>query len=298
MSPGPSRVSPSARAGPDRQAAASLRRRVAALTCGWVRKRAVERSTPRRSASRRSAPSRSASSSRASRRSARIRSAPRREQPRRSPVTRRPTRSSYDRSAASGQRRRMRVLASARSCPTRSRRPSTSVVSRVVGIGIGQCLDLEAHRSPVRVGSAALHLEQVHEHLVELAHDRQDGAHLGEVVAVAPGDAGVRHLRDLLSGTEALEDGAPRPTVLAQCGVDAATVVVEQVEAGPPARLVDAEAGGGREGEEHAAQPEAARAVRPQPRCRHRGIVSCTGVRDVRRTSGSGWRTRSRRSGR
>ena len=143
-----------------------------------------------------------------------------------------------------------------------------------LGIGSGQRLDPVARLGGSIVGGAARDLVEVHQHLVQLAHHREHGAHLAEVAAVAPGDTGVGHLRDLLAGTEALKDGAPGPAVLAQGGVDAAAVVAEQVEARSAAGLVDAEARVGGEGEQDAAQGEAARAVRPQGRRCHRPMVS------------------------
>lgn len=244
------------------------------LTCGWVRKSAPDRSHPRTSASRRSQPSRSASSRSASRRSARISTEARRVQPRWSP------------SRPAGQVPAGQVAGvgppAAYARAGVGQQSADPLVQGVdvepqerVGVGRRELLDLRARGTRLLVRRAALHLEEVHEHLVQLAHHRQDGRHLRQVVLLAPGDPGVGDLRDLLAGAEALEDRAAGPALLAQGVVDAAAVVVEQVEAGAPAGLVDPEAGRGREGQQHAAQTEAGGTVRSQAGCCHPGIVSC-----------------------
>ncbi len=83
---------------------------------------------------------------------------------------------------------------------------------------------------------------------------------------LAPRDAAVRHLRDLLARAEAVERHAAGPAVLAQGGVDAAPVVVGEVRARRTAGLVHAEAGHRAERQQHAAQGEALLAVRDERR--------------------------------
>ncbi len=263
---------------------------MAPLTWGWVRKRAVERSQPRTSVSRRSAPRRSTSRRSAPRRSAAISSAPRNDQPRWSPVEP----SAGEVGARAVLRGGPRPSYASAGLRQQAAHPLVQGVDvgeeQGLGVGAGELLDLGAYDVGSRVGRAPGDLDEVDEHLVELAHHRQHRGHLGEVVLLAPRRPAVGDLGDLLAGAEALEDRAPGPPVLAQGRVDAAAVVAEQVEARAPAGLVDAETGRGGEGEQHAAEAEAARAVRAQPGCRHPGIVSCVrswGRHGLRRTSRS-----------
>jgi hypothetical protein len=68
----------------------------------------------------------------------------------------------------------------------------------------------------------------------------------------------------VLPGTEALEGRAARPSLLDQVGVDAATVVGEEVPARHLAGLVGPEPVVAAVGQQDAAQPGARRAVRGQ----------------------------------
>ncbi|MGH1527098.1 hypothetical protein ACRAWC_25740 [Leifsonia sp. L25] len=61
------------------------------------------------------------------------------------------------------------------------------------------------------------------EQFVQLAHQREDGEHgTLRLASVVPRGAGEGVLRDLLPGTEAVEDGAALEAALAQFGMDAA----------------------------------------------------------------------------
>ena len=194
-----------------------------------------------------------------------MRIAPRKVQPRWSPVRVRPARSARVQVDRGGVRA---AYASAglgeEAADARVQLVEVEGQHRL-GVTPGHGLDLGPGRVGGRVGGALRDLGEVDEHLVQLAHHRQDRGHLREVVLLAPRDPAVGHLGDLLAGAEALEDGAPGPAVRAQGGVDAAAVVVGEVEARGAARLVDAEARGRGEGEQDAAQPEALRAVRGEP---------------------------------
>ena len=194
-------------------------------------------------------PRRSAPMSRAPRRPASRRSRPRRSAPARSARRR------------SGPSPRTRALAAARTSPTSSWSSSRSRVSSWTGPSVPHLQQPVPGGLRRGVRRTAQHLAQVREHLVHPPHHRQHGRHLAEVVVLPPGRAAVRHLRHLLPGPEAVEDRAPRPAALAQVRVDGAAVVLGELRAGHPARLVGAEAGRAGVRQQHAAQREAARAV-------------------------------------
>ncbi len=122
--------------------------------------------------------------------------------------------------------------------------------------------DVGVHRAG---GRQRQRLRQVPEQLVQLPDHREHREHLPRAAGGAPpvlpaeGD-----LRDLLARPEAVVDGAALEALLPELGVDAAAEVRLEVPARLPGVLVDREVRRGGEGQGHAAEPEAVRAVGPQ----------------------------------
>ena len=110
-------------------------------------------------------------------------------------------------------------------------------------------------------------LAEVPEQLVELPHDGKHSEHLpGQAWLPPPVPPAEGHLGDLLPRAEAVIDRAAREPLRPEAIVNGAAEVPPQVGACLPGALVDGEIGRGREGRRDTAQPEAAPAVRAQPR--------------------------------
>ncbi len=217
------------------------------------------------SASRRSAPRRSAPISSAPRRSAPARWAPRRSAPARSRRAR----------TAPGRNR-------AGPAPPAVRRPHERARLAQQGVD-GGALRVEVHRPQgVRVAGgqprhplgqpargavqgagrgAGPDVRDVPEQLVQPAHDREHREHRRAALATAE-----RDLDDVLARAEAVVGHAPREPPRAQLLVDAAAVVVTEVDARPAGGLVVGEVRRRRERRTDAAQRPAARAVGLQGR--------------------------------
>ena len=242
----------------------------AELSCGWVRKSDADRSAPERSASRRSAPSRSVRASTTPRRSAARSRAPRRSA----------SASTDGAQVVPGQVRARHPLAvraahgpahAAQHVPDQTGQPVELDVEELLGAPdrVAGHLGAQGRR---RRGSGVEggRLVEQHQHLVQPLHDREDGEHLGSAVGLAaPGGAGVEDLGDVLARPEALVGRAAAHPRLAQQGVDRAAVGAVEVAARLAGVLGEGEAVRLPERQGHAAQPDAARAVRLEGGHRH-----------------------------
>ena len=242
-------------------------------TCPRVRNSAPVRSAPRRSAARRSAPMTSASRRSASRRSAPISSAPRRSAPGRwAPRRSAPARSRRARRHRAGtghprpavRRPDQRAHLRAAGGSTAARSASRSTARRASGSPVASRVTRSATRRRRRAGSrprGGTGRPHVPEQLVQPAHDREHREHRRAALATAE-----RDLDDVLARAEAVVGHAPGEAPRAQLLVDAAAVVVTEVDARPAGGLVVGEVRRRRERRTDAAQRPAARAVGLQGR--------------------------------
>lgn len=108
-------------------------------------------------------------------------------------------------------------------------------------------------------------LTQQHHHFVESPHHAEHGVHLSRSSGIRPpAGSAVRHLRNLLPGSEAVEDRAAGEAARAQAFVDAARRVHQQVATGLASVLVDGKGLRSTEGKRDTTQPETVGTIGPQ----------------------------------